>query len=395
MKSTIFILVSILLSHPVFAGQGGNGGDVVVCYDKSGAIRKMESYDFWNASRRYSLQVIIDEETPYMDQLERSLKRLEKIDPFTAQKLAEEAKIFSPENILKGERVGFVPGIHNNGDGVQTIIPSQEADPECDRQEILRIAEFTVDPLPFEKQFKLSKYLWESADEGTKFAVVQHELIYKYFKKTQNEQNSMKAQLFNAYISSEEFKQVDFTSYVKFILQLKMKRPGTFSAVYAPEMVFEVGQRLLGDPVAGLLIRPFQLELQGQMVEAKWLSINKKGTITDTATINAVPLTLINGKVHTIQNVGISDEGMIIKGKLLSWTVFDLGGEKYPIKDEFIFYANGEPQYMLLAICSQFKYGGKVYDMRPGEYWVYFDEAGNVSFNRWYSGEGNRCEVER
>lgn len=379
-----FLILTLLLSHLSFAGQGGNGGDVVVCYDETNKIKDMQSYDFWNASNKFNLTVKTDNQTPYMEQIKKSLLRLSKIDPVLAETLLKHAQVFSPENIKNSKTVGLVPGIKNNGDGSQSVIPNEDTDPNCHKQEILRIAEFTTQPLPYEKPFKLSRYLWNAANEGVKFAIVQHEVIYKTLIEKTNETNSVRTQLYNAFISSEEFSEVTFFSYREFLKGLKLDSYDPFSLRYSDELIFEYDHFAQDDSgLQGILAIPYVFSIQGTEVRARYVEFDKNHNVRTVWLWEPQKVKLINGQTLLVKDVILTDAGEVIEGKFPGWTSLKVGESILPVIGDFEFYPNGTPKKLHAAVCGPFNYGGKRYSTSVGEYFVFFnDEGPQINFNQ-------------
>lgn len=213
------LMMALVLTNSILAlaaTEGGGGGDVVVCY-KDNKIKDMQLYDIWNTgpNREYRLSIERDFETPYMEQLARTAKRLSRLDIGFAEYLLEHGKNFAPENI-NNELVSLVPSISIDGDGKHRVLPNE---PGCDKVVIKRIAQFNINPLPFGSKFLIAQGLWEHAPDDTKAALIQHELIYVYAKKLFNEKTSRNTQFFNALISSKEFEELKLIDYILILVK--------------------------------------------------------------------------------------------------------------------------------------------------------------------------------
>ena len=171
MKNLIALMI-VLFSLNAFAEREGGGGTVVICRGVNmkllapeDPIKWIQVYDFWNANQEYNLTVPIDDETPYMEQIERNMKRLEKLDPLLANYVRKKAKFFAPDVINKNEEVGFVSNIIDNGDGKYMIKPDEGPGAECYKLELQRMAFFKDEPKFRERKFLLVKDLWDVAGE--------------------------------------------------------------------------------------------------------------------------------------------------------------------------------------------------------------------------------------
>ena len=351
------LLGLLLLSTQAFAaGQGKGGGDVVVCYDENNNIKRMEGYDFWNASQQYNLEIIKDHKHNYMDIVKETLRKLNELDPMLAKTLSEDVQIFAPEIIARddNEMIGLVPRIKSNGDGKQTIFPADK-DEDCTKQTVERIAEFSAKPLPFEKQFRLKKDLWEAADDLTKAAIVQHEVIYKHFKTFAREEDSRKAQLYNAYISSKEFLEADGISYFEFVKNLRLQNYEGFSAkIHGLPFVINrsfFDTRDGNQYITGDLIEPTKIVYQDKQIEVDFLIMYLDGSLKsfDLTTPEEI---LINGQNITVKKVELYKEGSPNQVKLEGEQNFEIYGENYIVSQTMYFAPNGNVKRIYAKICN-------------------------------------------
>lgn len=208
------INLDLLLRSSFSDGEmSGGGGDVIVCRTPQGEIIDMQSYDLWKGPQEYTVTIDRDLETPYIEQVERTLSKIANYDLGFADYLRLHAEEFREENI-PGPIVGLVDNLEDNGDANAIIIPNTHSDfciqPNIQTRE--RIATFKIDPRPFEKPFLLKKELWLNATEDTKAGIVLHEIIYK--RATQNyEENSVNTQRLNAIFNSNEFSSLGKVIY--------------------------------------------------------------------------------------------------------------------------------------------------------------------------------------
>lgn len=274
-------LASLLAVTGVLSASGSHaqvgtsgGGDVVVCMDAAGKIINMEAYDFWNASKKFTLTVPLDSTTPYMDQVRSRFERLGKIDPVASEYYLNEMKRFAPDEIGKPDaQVSLVPNLANNGDGKHVTLPEGTA-PGCYRSEIRRMASFNPKPLPFEKPFLIMESLWKQAPEHVKAAIVQHELIYRVAKTVFTETDSVNSQFFNALISSNQFLSLTEIQYQEILSKLDWTRRPFYSIAFAGEtfmsLYFGLRSNGLNDPVTGgFLAKPSNLLINGQRIQSR------------------------------------------------------------------------------------------------------------------------------
>ncbi len=351
------LLGLLLLSTQAFAaGQGKGGGDVVVCYDENNNIKRMEGYDFWNASQQYNLEIIEDHEHNYMDIVKETLRKLNELDPMLAKTLSEDVQIFAPEIIARddNEMIGLVPRIKSNGDGKQTIFPADK-DEDCTKQTVERIAEFSAKPLPFEKQFRLKKDLWEAADDLTKAAIVQHEVIYKHFKTFAREEDSRKAQLYNAYISSKEFLEADGISYFEFVKNLRLQNYEGFSAkIHGLPFVINrsfFDTRDGNQYITGDLIEPTKIVYQDKQIEVEIVEMYLDSNLISFNLTTPEEL-LIYGQKMFVEEVQLYNQGSPSRVKLSGWQNIELYGENYIVRENMSFTPNGNVKSIYSKICN-------------------------------------------
>lgn len=387
-------LLAPTIGHAQSVGSRG-GGDVVVCYDQNKNITDMVAYDFWNASKQYTLNVTVDRTTPYMKQIEKNMERLKKIDPMFASHLLDIAQSFSPANIAK--TVGFQPGIGDNGDSGRSIVP-ESRDSGCAEQEILRIAEFSVDPLPYERSYKITKYLWDHANESVKFAIVQHEIIYAYSKEAIEETQSTKAQLYNALISSNEFNTMTSESYQKFIKNLGWSKGQLFSIIrngftFSINSFFSRPNDKEAPYFGGYLPFPQNSNLGGKSVSVSYIDFLMDGTLRAIELAEASTLTTLDNTLVTLpkgSTVWIKNEKVkvadIEEANYLNPTAFQLltvNDTPVKVANWFNYSDAGIVEYASTIDLCQLKRLGNLRVPKPGYYrFKMTDGVASITFDK-------------
>jgi hypothetical protein len=146
----------------------GNGGDVVVCKDDTGAITSIELLDFYEGRHRYNLTTQLNEGTTYQEKLQILMQRIAKVDRHFATSLSAVINTFEANTL-------FWPGIQ------LVDIPDSGHIATPHGCEIVQIAVQKEPEFPDEKTFTISKDLWDhpTLDERSKAGLILHEVIYQ------------------------------------------------------------------------------------------------------------------------------------------------------------------------------------------------------------------------
>lgn len=192
MKHIIFAVL-IFGSLNSFAGgrvgNGGNGGDGVVCRNPDKTIKSAELLDYYEARTLRGIHADLGNSGNFQQRIEFVLKRLERLDSERAQGYLKAAQNFMSE-------VLFQPGI------VLTDIPDSDhmsLPVGCAIEQVIIQQEVKF---PEDKRFLVSQDLWNAFDESNKAGIVLHEMIYAEALKL-GHRNSIHTRYYNSIISSK------------------------------------------------------------------------------------------------------------------------------------------------------------------------------------------------
>jgi len=202
MRTMVLVLLLMISVCSYSGNEVGNGGDAVVCTHKTTTLDYTEN----EILQRYHL-LAMTERDPYII-AENLFVALGKVDkPLSLQYLVS-LKQFR-------ERVRYHKNIALRDvlDSVEIAIPTG-----C---EIKQAAIKVKDPLSDEVQFHVDDKIWNDMDTVNKASLIIHEIIYDHFSNL-GEKNSVKARIFNSYLTSSEFQAADKDAYIKFFRSLKI-----------------------------------------------------------------------------------------------------------------------------------------------------------------------------
>lgn len=248
----MFLFIWVLFSINAYAGEVGNGGDVVVCKDSNGKLKSIELLDVFEArldSRNIDLGW--PDDSP-MVKIREALSPLGFLDNDLYRALTNEAKTF-----YKNSK--FVDNI------VLTDIPDSDElmiGKGCELQQIA--INRGGNRLPGQSKYVISNDLWKLLDNDNKAALILHEIIYDYFKENFNHTNSIVSRYFNGYLFSRSFSGFFPEVYRKLNYELKLRGPEHNSSAFFP----------LTDKIY------FDFNLNKYVVTARWL---KQSEYTDSS----------------------------------------------------------------------------------------------------------------
>lgn len=178
-----FLLSLIIISQATFAGERGNGGDVIVCRTSKGDIESIEMLDLYEARELHGLA--LDPSLSAENTLEQNLFSL--IDgirwvgaPVRAHSYKKLADAFFAEAEIS--HFGGLPDIPDHGD---ISLPENCSLEQVAIQELYpidRSQKRGCDDFFKEKpRYKIEKSLWDKMDTVNRAALIMHEIIYRDF----------------------------------------------------------------------------------------------------------------------------------------------------------------------------------------------------------------------
>lgn len=231
MKKTYSILLLLLFSGSSLAGQGGNGGDVVVCESADGS-KTYELLDIYETREKHFLKLDfnISSKTPE----ETALYQVGKFDEYS--------KYYDIENKIESfmSRVVFVNEVLEDiPDSYETYIPNN-----CSLEQIAINYQ--------DGRIVVNQFLWNSLDINNRGALILHEIFYEDFLAS-GFSNSIAARQLNSYLHGNHVdiystdRRHDSGSFID-----------TFVTMYVPKVEKDkLLDRYLETPFIALKVRDF------------------------------------------------------------------------------------------------------------------------------------------
>lgn len=390
----VFLLLGAISPGLVQAQVGSRGGgDVVVCLDPQGKVLKMESYDFWNASKKFTLTVPTSD-IPYMAQVRLRFLNLAALDPMASEYYLNEMKRFAPDEIGKPDgQVALVPNLADDGDGKHVVLP-QGTEPGCHRSEIRRMASFNPHPLPFEKPFLIRESLWAQAPEHVKAGIVQHELIYRVAKTVLKETDSVNSQFYNALISSDQFSSLTASKYRDILFQLDWAKGKFYSIAYEGESFesdtfdkLEFRDYVVAPALGGFITKPSNYLINGQKLDSpSQLHFYNNGKVAyfKNRGRSDILVNLPGTQGQTlVESCLFAESGVLLACNLKGRQQVTIENQQLTLRDFVSFHTNGDLKKAYLDHCTSdlrfFNYRGKTVRLKRGnEYLIRYDPTQGV-----------------
>lgn len=195
MKSCILFFICGL-SSICFAGiTVGNGGNVIVCPDKT------ISLDLYEGQNQYFFKYQ-PQDHPWKDILIQKMQGLSGLKKPNVEMFLKWIAEFDGESQFVDADLGTID------DSYQMILPKN-----CSAVQAV-IQQFSL--LPGQKRYMLAETLWNRLSNWDKAALVAHELSYRYLQQA----NSVNARYFTALIFSDDLKSISPTELQKKMDQL-------------------------------------------------------------------------------------------------------------------------------------------------------------------------------
>jgi hypothetical protein len=168
-RSTYWLCGALaLLASPGWArgGQtGDNGGDAVVCRSAQGDVQEIDLLDYYEAKALYGLELDVDANRPYAEQLETLLGRLDVRDHARVERYRQYQRGFVGRLLfMDGVVLQDVPDsrhvLYPRGCGVEQLAIQKPA------------------VLPGDPLLLINQDLWRHLNEGQKAGLLLHEIVY-------------------------------------------------------------------------------------------------------------------------------------------------------------------------------------------------------------------------
>lgn len=154
------------------AKQGGGdtgGGSVTVCYDSKKQIKSVETYDIYEAKRRYRINPDYGTAKTTEEALSLALSRLYKLDPITAQEITEEVNRFSTDaEILDDANPPMADDLK------PIIIPGEDTGCKIVSAILQKRIQFDE-----EKQYYINGKIWKAMDPIQRASMILHEVLWQ------------------------------------------------------------------------------------------------------------------------------------------------------------------------------------------------------------------------
>lgn len=234
------LLFLVLLSISVYAGEKGNGGDVVICKDQTGAVATVELYDFVEARIRDNRTIEMgDEDLPVMEKVQTVIGRIRAFDKPRAELMTKWSKEFMKEaDFLSGIELMDVP---DTGDGVIPV--------GCElKQHVVQLDK--IDPFR-NKRYVVNADLWAKLSNTHKAGTILHELFLRVGIYNQH-LDSRKARYVNSFFADPAISDLTWSQYADLMVRGRMSPVGV---PYGVGFSLESNTQIEDIPGKGVLLK--------------------------------------------------------------------------------------------------------------------------------------------
>ena len=198
------ILVLLMLSFPLFAGNGnevGNGGDGLICGDK------IQIFDFYETKQLKKYHIDFPGGSDWNKIANTVVTRLKNKNENLYRQYS---KVLAKIN----KRLKFIDeaNFRDVKDSYEVAIPK-----DC-RLEQLAIQK---DNSKGEREIFISLRLWKKLSEEQKAGLIMHEIIYEHFINL-GEKNSLKVREFNSLLFSKEIGELNRAKFNQIVRSMKL-----------------------------------------------------------------------------------------------------------------------------------------------------------------------------
>jgi hypothetical protein len=218
-----FLILGLMatLSVSLFAKEGGNGGDVLICETKENTISSIQFLDLYEGREERNLRIELSHYQSRREGIKAILEAHRDLEPLRFDKyltraLALEQQLgqlenggvsqslvkFTSKNLLDIPDTGYL-ALPENCRATQLIVQHPS-------------------PLPGDKKFIFRKDLWLRLDLESQIAAILHEIVLEDFLIFSYGDDSGKARYFNEIILSMKFADGTADSWQEFLKSMKV-----------------------------------------------------------------------------------------------------------------------------------------------------------------------------
>jgi hypothetical protein len=226
-----FLMACLALAATAYAGEKGNGGDVVVCHNPDGSVRSAELYDYVEARFRDGRTINLGDPGQTVEEMvETVLARIQRLDTTRALLYRGWLRDFFAEaKFIAGVELTDIP---DTGDAILPV--------GCALRQL--VAQMN-DPFRPRQRYVISKDYWDLLDNSSKAGTILHEFFLREFATDFGHENSRVARFFNGLFSDPAVAELAWVHY------LTLARHGAVLLTGGPYGgAFRIGTRLSWQP---------------------------------------------------------------------------------------------------------------------------------------------------
>lgn len=210
--------------HPIAiakSGGAGNGGDAVICPDR---VFLLDTYEAEKMRFHINLNPTKTLNPSWRTMVNVAVKRLERVDSFTATKLYDYAmemvNDFEKFEMYKDARGKHVYIGH---DVIGEINDSEHVSmPEGCEEHPRQLVSQRKPKFKYEYRYEFSQSLWEKMNLQEQSMTILHEAWYRIMLENGAE-NSRSARYVNGFVASTEFESISFPEYLELLKETELK----------------------------------------------------------------------------------------------------------------------------------------------------------------------------
>jgi hypothetical protein len=201
------LILSFLFMLKIYAGDDiGNGGDAVVCYQNNQRVsaRLLDYFEM----EIYGKKANISDSSDIISSAQNAIFPLKKLDSNGHEFLKKTISVFL-------EKAVFLSNIDlvDIPDSDHSIIPKG-----C---KIEQLSVMNIDHPTGRPKYTLNADIWKLLDHSDRAGLILHESVYEMLLK-KGHQNSRMARIFNEYLATDYFKEMDMKTFFKTYQALKV-----------------------------------------------------------------------------------------------------------------------------------------------------------------------------
>lgn len=204
---TLILLIAILMSCPIFAGnEGGNGGDILYCKTSNGVTTELlDTYD-GRIFHGYYYTGLMGQSSDPVERLGSLFAEIEKISPFKARRYRLAAANFFKNVVWVHRDLEDIP------DSLHVSLPV-----DCELKQIA-----IQEKINGKVRYTIDARLWNLLNVETRAALILHEIIYTDALAS-GATNSVSTREASSFLISQVFNNRNLYSYTEMV-ELYLKR---------------------------------------------------------------------------------------------------------------------------------------------------------------------------